>query len=111
MYQTPHTGFTFVQNNADASTTRKLIDYLYDHQEQFTEELLLDYTLDNFLNELAALVSSVTVTIRSCRKSMNRPSALLSTPKALQTTPPDTTGSTPSALTESQELLPSTQME
>jgi len=56
-------GFTFVQNNADAAITQKLIDYLYDHQDQFTEELLLDYTLDNFLDQLAALVASVTVSI------------------------------------------------
>lgn len=49
-----------MQNNADAATSQKLIDYLFDHQEQFTEELLLDYTLENFLDQLAALVSSVT---------------------------------------------------
>jgi hypothetical protein len=37
------------------------MDYIFDKQEQFTEEVLLNYTLDNFLNELAALIASVTV--------------------------------------------------
>jgi hypothetical protein len=90
-----------VQNNADASTARKLIDYLFEHQEQFSEEVLLDYTLDNFLNELATLVSSVAVPIPSRRRSTNSPSALPSTAKPPQTTPLATTGSTQSALTES----------
>jgi hypothetical protein len=57
-----------VQNNTDAATTQKLIDYLFDHQEQFTEELLLDYTLDNFLDQLAALAASVTVSLSLIQK-------------------------------------------
>lgn len=105
MYHLLHKGFTFVQNNADATTTRKLIDYLFDYQDQFTEELLLEYTLDNFLNELAALVSAITVPVPLCRKSTNSPSVLLSIVKPPQTTPLATTGSTQSALTESQAHL------
>lgn len=35
------------------------MDYFFDKQEQFTEEVLLNFTLDNFLNELAAIVSTI----------------------------------------------------
>lgn len=61
MYVFYKQGFLYVQNNADATTTQKMVDYFFDHQDQFTEEILINYTLDNFLNELAALVASLTV--------------------------------------------------
>jgi hypothetical protein len=67
-----NTGFAYVQNKSDATTTQKLVDYFFDHQDQFTEEVLIDYTLDNFLNELAALVASLTVRMQTSRKSMSK---------------------------------------
>ena len=81
-----------MQNNADSTTTEKLIDYFFTHQEQFTEEVLLDYTLDNFLNELAALVASLTVNLISFRKLTSRPCVLSLLHKAQLTTGPDITG-------------------
>jgi hypothetical protein len=100
-----------VQNNTDAATTQKLIDYLFDHQEQFTEELLLDYTLDNFLDQLAALVASVTVSSLSFRKSTKRPFEQPSKAKLPVITLLATTGNTQLELTEFQAPLSSTQME
>ncbi len=50
MYPYHHLGFVYVQNHADATTTQKLVDYFFDRQDQFTEEVLIDYTLENFLN-------------------------------------------------------------
>lgn len=55
--------FAYVHRTASADTTIKLMDYIFDKQDQFTEEVLLNYTLDNFLNELAALIASVTVIV------------------------------------------------
>lgn len=71
MYLSLYIGFLYVQNHADAVTTQKLVDYFFDRQDQFTEEVLIDYTLDNFLNELAALVSAVTVITLLFRKLTN----------------------------------------
>lgn len=100
-----------MQNNADAATTQKLIDYLFDHQEQFTEELLLDYTLDNFLDQLAALVASVTVCINLFRKLTKRRFEQPYKAKLPVITLLATTGNTQLELTEFQAPLSSTRME
>jgi len=38
-----------------------MISYFFDHQEQFSEETLMEYTISQFLDELSALVASLTV--------------------------------------------------
>lgn len=42
--------FYHVQVNSNQDTAYKLMEYFFDQQSSFTEEVLLDYTLDNFLN-------------------------------------------------------------
>jgi hypothetical protein len=56
-----YTAFMYVQKTSSAETALKLYDYLFDHYKQFSEEVLMDYTISQFLDELSALVSSIAV--------------------------------------------------
>ena len=51
----------YVQNHADPEVTLKMANYFFDHQEQFTEEVLMDYEMGKFLDELSNLVSNFAV--------------------------------------------------
>jgi hypothetical protein len=52
-----------------------MISYFFDHQEQFSEETLMEYTMSQFLDELSALVASLTVFILIGRNLTRKTSA------------------------------------
>lgn len=53
----------YVQKTSTTDNALKVYEYFFDHQDQFTEEVLMEYTLSQFLDELSALVSSIAVRI------------------------------------------------
>ena len=40
----------YVQQTSSAETTLHMIDYFFEHQEQFTEEVLMEYSISQFLD-------------------------------------------------------------